>query len=74
MGIVEEKMMKRFLSKNMHWLLFIIVVINLIVDFINFTYSKPDFIAIIFGVLGLLGITYLVIHIESQKRRQKKGK
>ena len=72
--MVEEKMMKRFLSKNIHWLLFIVVVINLIVGFINFTYSKPDFIAIIFGIVGLLGITYLVIHIESQKRKQKGGK
>ena len=67
-------MMRRFLSKNMHWLLFIIVVINLIVGFMNFTYSKPGFIAIIFGIVGLLGITYLVIHIESQKSKQKKGK
>ena len=66
--------MKRFLSKNIHWVLFIFVVINLISGFINFTYSKEDFIAIIFGIVGLLGITYLVIHMESQKRREKEGK
>ena len=67
-------MMRKFLSNNIHWLLFITVVINLIVGFMNFTYSKPDFIAIIFGIVGLLGITYLVIHIESQKRKQQEGK
>jgi len=65
-------MMKKFLSNNIHWLLFIFVGINLIVGFINFTYSKQDFIAIIFGVVGLLGISYLVIHIEAQKRRRSK--
>ena len=73
MVIVEEKMMKRFLSKNIHWVLFIFVVINLIIGFINFTYSKQDFIAIVFEIVGLLGITYLVIHMESQKRREKEG-
>ncbi|SDN64461.1 hypothetical protein SAMN05518871_106221 [Psychrobacillus sp. OK028] len=63
--------MKRFLSKNIHWLLLIFVIINLIIGFSNFTYSKQDLIAIIFGIVGLLGVTYLVIHIESKKRRGK---
>ncbi|SER51651.1 hypothetical protein [Psychrobacillus sp. OK032] len=64
--------MKKFLSNNIHWLLFIVVGINLIVGFINFTYSKQDFIAIFFGIVGVLGITYLVIHIEIRKRRRPK--
>ena len=58
----------------MHWLLFIFVVINLIIGFINFTYSKQDIIAIIFGIVGLLGVTYLAFHMEAQKRREKRRK
>ena len=58
----------------MHWLLFIFVVINLIIGFINFTYSKQDIIAIIFGIVGLLGVNYLAFHMEAQKRREKEEK
>lgn len=65
------KIMKRFLSKNLHWLLFILVVINLISGVVNFTYSKQDLIAMVLGIVGLLGVAYLVIYIESQKRKKK---
>ena len=66
--------MKKFLSEYIHWLLLIFVVINLMIGFINFTYSKPDIIAMIFGIVGLLGVTYLAFHIEDQKRRKKEEK
>ncbi|MEH7253580.1 hypothetical protein V7111_15755 [Neobacillus niacini] len=66
--------MKKFLSKNIHLLLIVFVVINLFIGFINFTYSKQDFIAISFGIVGLLGVTYLAFHIEVRKRRKLKEK
>jgi hypothetical protein len=66
--------MKRFLSRNIHWLLIIFVVINLMIGSTTFTYSKSDIIAIVFGIIGLLGVSYLAFHIEVQKRRKQKGK
>ncbi|MDP4103477.1 MAG: hypothetical protein Q8935_00875 [Bacillota bacterium] len=66
--------MKKFLSNNIHWILLIFVVINLIISFTNYTYSKQDIIAIFFGIAGLLGVTYLAFHIEAQKRRKKEEK
>ncbi len=66
--------MKRLLSRNIHWLLIIFVLINLILGFTTFTYSKPDIIAIIFGIIGLLGVSYLAFHIEAQKRRKQEEK
>ena len=64
--------MRKFLSKNIHWLLIIFVVINLITGFTNFTYSKQDIIAIFFGIVGLLGVTYLSFRIEFKKEEKKK--
>ena len=72
--LMEEKVMRKFLSKNIHWLLIIFVVINLITGFTNFTYSKQDIIAMFFGIVGLLGVTYLSFRIEVQKRREKEEK
>ncbi len=66
--------MRRFLSRNVHWILFIFVMINLIIGFTNFTYSKQAIIAMIFGVVGLLGVIYLAFHIEAQKRREQEEK
>ena len=66
--------MKKFLSNNIHWILLIFVVMNLIIGVTNLTYSKQDIIAIFFGIVGLLGVTYLAFHIESQKRREKEEK
>ena len=67
-------MIKKFLSRNIHWLLTIFVIINVIIGFTTFTYSKPDIIAIIFGIIGLLGVSYLAFYIEVQKRRKQKEK
>ena len=72
--LMEEKVNRKFLSRNIHWLLIIFVVINLITGFINFTYSKQDIIAMFFGIVGLLGVTYLSFRIEVQKRREKEEK
>ena len=66
--------MKKFLSNNIHWILLIFIVMNLISSFTNFTYSKQDIIAIFFGIVGLLAVTYLTFHIEAQKRREKEEK
>ena len=72
--LMEEKVMRKFLSNHIHWILLIFVVMNLITGFTNFTYSKQDIIAILFGIVGLLGVTYLAFHIEVQKRREKEEK
>lgn len=66
--------MRKFLSKNIHWLLIIFVVINLIIGFTNLTYSNQDIIAIFFGIVGLLGVIYLAFRIEVQKRSEKEEK
>jgi hypothetical protein len=66
--------MKKCLSNNIHWILLIFVVMNLVFGFTNFTYSKQDIIAIFFGIVGLLAVTYLAFHIEIQKRRKKEEK
>ena len=66
--------MKKFLSNNIHWILLIFVVMNLFFGFTDFTYSKQDIIAIFFGIVGLLAVTYLAFHIEIQKRRKKEEK
>ena len=63
--------MKKFLSKYIHWILFIFLVVKLIFDFTSFTFSKQDIVALIFGIVGLLGATYLAYHIETQKRREQ---
>jgi len=44
---------------------------SLIIDFVDFTYSKQDMIAVGFGVIGLVGIGYLAFHIEVRKRRRQ---
>ena len=67
------KGLKIFLSKNIHWLLFIFVVINLIIGFTNFTYSKQDIIAIVFGMAGLFGVTYLTFSIKAQKKGTRRN-
>lgn len=66
--------MKKLLSRNMHWLVLILVVTNMMIGFTNDTYSKPDIIAAIFGIVGLLGVIYLAFHIEAHKRRKKEEK
>ena len=66
--------MKKCLSNNIHWILLIFVVMNLFFGFTDFTYSKQDIIAIFFGIVGLLAVTYLAFHIEIQKRRKKEEK
>jgi uncharacterized membrane protein YfcA len=65
---------KRYLFRNIHWLLIIFVLINVIIGFTTFTYSKPDIIAIIFGIIGLLGVSYLAFHMEARKRRKQEEK
>ena len=41
-------------------------------DLTTFTYAKPDIIALIFGIIGFLGVSYLAFHIEARKRRNRK--
>lgn len=67
-------MIKRFLSRNIHWLLFICVLINMVISLTTFTKSKEDIIAIIFGIIGLFGVSYLAFYVESEKRRKENGK
>ena len=63
--------MKKFLSRYYHWIFVIFIAISLIIDFMDFTYSRQDMIAVCFGVIGLVGIAYLAFNIEVRKRRQQ---
>ena len=62
---------KEIFFRNIHWLLVIFVFINVIIGFTTFTYSKPDIIAIIFGIIRLLGVSYLAFQTEARNRRNQ---
>ena len=68
------KLLKRFLSRYSHWIFFIVVSISLIAGFTNFTYSQQDMIAIVFGVIGLVGIAFITVQIEVRKRKEQESK
>ena len=42
--------------------------------FTTFTFSKPDIIAMIFGLIGLVGVSYLAFYIEVRKKRKPEEK
>ncbi|MFD1337127.1 hypothetical protein ACFQ4N_16410 [Oceanobacillus iheyensis] len=63
--------MKKFISTNIHWILFVLVLINLIVSMTNFTNSTPDIIALSFGIVAFVGVGILVCSIEVERRRKK---
>jgi len=46
----------------------------MIISLPTFTKSKEDIIAIIFGGIGLLGVSYLAFYVEFEKRRKENGK
>ncbi|HSJ38130.1 MAG TPA: hypothetical protein VK945_07930 [Planococcus sp. (in: firmicutes)] len=60
--------MIRFLSKYSHWILLVLVAGGLTVSFFNGTY---DGASLIFGVIGVLGVGYLVYRIEADRKRKK---
>ncbi len=68
------KLLKRFLSRYSHWVLLIFVGISLIAGFTSFTYLQQDIIAIVFGVIGLGGVTYITVYIEVRKRKERDSK
>jgi hypothetical protein len=61
-----------FINLYAHWLLLLIVGLSIMMRFTIFTSSVQRTIADRFGIGGFWGITYLVFHLEVQKR--KKGK
>lgn len=63
-----------FINRNAHWLLLLIVGISIPVGFTVFTSSVQGIIAGVFGVIGFLGVMYLVIHVEVAKRKRKQIK
>ncbi|UOQ45534.1 hypothetical protein MUN89_06205 [Halobacillus salinarum] len=58
------------MSRNIHGVLIVFVVINMSLLFVKTTYTIQDFIAIGFGIIGLSGTAYLAVSIEVQKRRK----
>lgn len=64
--------MKKFWSRYKHWLFYSFVVIGVIISFSKFSYSVQAIIATVFGIVGLLGVTYLTFQIENQKRKENK--
>jgi hypothetical protein len=64
--------LKNFVSKNLHWLIFLVIIVSFFVGFRNLTYSLPTMIAIIFGGIGFLSFGYLAFYTERQKRKQTK--
>lgn len=63
--------MKKFFSRNSHWLALLIIGLSFLSGFINFKYSTPDIIAIVFGGIGLLAVGYLAFYIERLLRKEK---
>ena len=49
----------------------VFIAISLIIDLFSSTYSMQDVISIIFGVIGLIGVTFLAFYIEVRLTRQK---
>lgn len=60
--------MSKFISNNIHWILIIFVIINLITIFVSSNDSKQDIVALIFGVIALLGVSFLAFYIEIKKK------
>ncbi|WP_158268300.1 hypothetical protein [Paenisporosarcina sp. OV554] len=71
---MDVKLLKRFLSRYSHWILLIVIGISLIAGFTSFTYSQQDIIAIVFGVIGLVGVAYITAQIEVRKREEQDSK
>lgn len=63
-------MMADFITRYGHWLLLIIFGVSIMAGFTLFTSSVQGIIAGLFGMVGFLGVTYLAIHMEIQKRKK----
>ena len=60
--------MIRFLSNYSHWFLLVLVAGSLLASFFSGRYDGPS---LVFGIIGVLGIGYLVYRIEAEKKRKK---
>ncbi|MCA0148300.1 hypothetical protein LCD52_05775 [Rossellomorea vietnamensis] len=65
-------MITEFINRYGHWLLLLITGLSMGMGFTIFTSSAQGVIAGIFGIVGFLGVTYLVILMEGQKRKKSK--
>jgi hypothetical protein len=63
--------LKKYLLRYYHWIFVVFIAISLIIDLFSSTYSMQDVISIIFGVIGLIGVTFLAFYIEVRLRRQQ---
>ncbi|WP_201715805.1 hypothetical protein [Rossellomorea arthrocnemi] len=63
-------MITEFINRYAHWMLLLIVGLSTMMGFTLFTSSVQGIIAGIFGIVGFLGVTYLAIHLEVQKRKK----
>lgn len=61
--------MIKFLSKYSHWFLLVLVFASLTVSFFS---GRYDAASLIFGVIGVLGVAYLVYRIENEKKNRRK--
>ncbi len=64
--------MNNFISRYAHWLLLLFVCLSFIMGFTIFTNSFQGFIAGGFGIVGIVGVAFLVLQIERQKRGKAK--
>ena len=65
-------MITEFINRYAHWLLLLITGLSIGMGFTIFTSSVQGVIAGIFGIVGFLGVAYLVIHMERQRRKNSK--
>lgn len=61
--------MMQFLRRYSHWILLVLVFMGLASSFISGRYDGPS---LVFGVLGAVGVGYLVYRIEADKKSGKK--
>lgn len=63
-------MITEFFNRYAHWLLLLFVGLSILMGMTIFTSSVQGIIAGVFGIVGFLGIAYLVIQIEVHKRKK----
>ncbi len=64
--------MKKFVLRYSCWLLFAAMTLNFVTSLMGLkSFSGFDFIAIVFGFIGLIASGYLAILVESEKKKRK---
>lgn len=63
--------MGKFISKHIHWILAILLIINVISFSIQID-STPDVVALIIGIIAFLSVLFLAIKLELKSRNKTK--